>query len=153
MFSMVFSSISDLYSLIRNWIQHFRQQKQQKKPSALTREHPALHWNFLIFFSFCGSFLSSWARIRIPDTDPLTWLNPDPDPGSETLVFRLRTHLHDGEQVGEVLIHGGGDGDQLIVAWLHDGAAGQVTWRDGQVTWRGAPAHQVLLSYLQSPYF
>ncbi len=72
--------------------------------------------------------------------------NPDPDPWSETLVFRLRTHLHDGEQVGEVLVHGGGDGDQLIVAWLHDGAAGQVTWR-------GAPAHQVLLSYLQSPYF
>ncbi len=39
-------------------------------------------WNFLIFFDFCGSFLPSWIQIRIPnlypDTDPLTWMNPDP---------------------------------------------------------------------------
>ncbi len=35
---------------------------------------------FKFFFYFCGSFLSSWIRIRIPnpDTDPLSWLNPDP---------------------------------------------------------------------------
>ncbi len=33
-------------------------------------------WNFLTFFYFCGSLLPSW--IRISDTDPLTWLNPDP---------------------------------------------------------------------------
>jgi hypothetical protein len=32
------------------------------------------------FFYFCGSFLPSWIRNRIPNTDPdpLTWLNPDP---------------------------------------------------------------------------
>ncbi len=37
-------------------------------------------WNFLIFFYFSGLFLSSWIRIRIPNTDPdpLTRLNPDP---------------------------------------------------------------------------
>jgi hypothetical protein len=37
-------------------------------------------WNFFIFFFFV-SFLPSWIRIRIPNTDPdpdpLTWLNPD----------------------------------------------------------------------------
>ncbi len=36
---------------------------------------------YLNFFYFCGSFLSSWIRIRIPktdrDPDPLTWSNPD----------------------------------------------------------------------------
>ncbi len=34
--------------------------------------------DFFIFFY--GSFLPSWIRIRIriPGTDPLTWLNPDP---------------------------------------------------------------------------
>ncbi len=35
---------------------------------------------FLNFSYLCGSFLPSWIRIRIPnpDTDPLTWLNPEP---------------------------------------------------------------------------
>ncbi len=35
---------------------------------------------FRIFSYFCGTFLPSWIRIRIPNTDPdtLTWLNPDP---------------------------------------------------------------------------
>ncbi len=39
-------------------------------------------WNFLIFFYFCGLFLPFWIRIRIPNTDPdpLTWMNPDPQP-------------------------------------------------------------------------
>ncbi len=32
----------------------------------------------LKFFYFCGSFLPSWIRIRIPNPDPLTRLNPDP---------------------------------------------------------------------------
>jgi hypothetical protein len=59
--------------------------KLQKKPSALKREHPALHnMKFLNFFYFCGSFLPSWIRTRIPNTDPdpdsLTRLNPDPQP-------------------------------------------------------------------------
>jgi hypothetical protein len=53
--------------------------KIQKKPSALKREHPV---KFLNFFYFCRSFLPAWIRIWIPnpdpDTDPLTWLNPDP---------------------------------------------------------------------------
>ncbi len=57
--------------------------KIHKKPSALKRKHPALqNIKFLNFFNFCRSFLPSWIRIRIrirnPDTDPLTWLNPDP---------------------------------------------------------------------------
>ncbi len=36
--------------------------------------------NFLIFSYFCGSLLTSWIRIRIPNTDPdsLSWFNPDP---------------------------------------------------------------------------
>jgi hypothetical protein len=38
-------------------------------------EHPALqNMKSMIFFYCCGSFLSSWIRIRIPnkDPDPLT---------------------------------------------------------------------------------
>jgi hypothetical protein len=66
--------------------------KLQKKPSALKRGHPTLkNMNFYkFFFYFCGSFLPSWIRIRIPnpDPDPLARLNtdpiririPDPDP-------------------------------------------------------------------------
>ncbi len=52
----------------------------QKKPAALKRGHPTLQ--NMIFFSFCGSFLPSWIRIRIPNTDPdpLARLNTDPDP-------------------------------------------------------------------------
>ena len=34
--------------------------------------------NFNKFFYFCGSFLPSWIRIRIPNLDPQTRLNPDP---------------------------------------------------------------------------
>jgi hypothetical protein len=53
--------------------------KLQEKPSALKTEHPALkNMKFLNFFYFGGSFLPSWIRIRIPDSDPLT--------GYETLV-------------------------------------------------------------------
>ena len=54
-----------------------------------------------------------------------------------------RTCLHDGEEVGEVLVHGGGNADQLIAAGLHHLAAGQVTWRR-------APAHQALLTHLNT---
>ncbi len=36
-------------------------------------------WAFKNFFYFRGSFLPSWIRIRIPNPDPLTRLNPDPD--------------------------------------------------------------------------
>jgi GTPase SAR1 family protein len=41
------------------------------------------------FFYFCGSFLPSW--IRIPDPDPLTRLNPDPDtdPDAQPCVYLL----------------------------------------------------------------
>ncbi len=50
------------------------------KPSALLkRGHPTLwNMNLKIFFYFCGSFLPFWIRIRIPNPDPLTRLNPDP---------------------------------------------------------------------------
>ncbi len=36
-------------------------------------------------FYFCGVFLPSWIRIWMPDpdTDPLNWLNPDPNPWFE----------------------------------------------------------------------
>jgi hypothetical protein len=49
----------------------------QKRPSN-TSKHELLQ----IFFYFCGSFLPSWIRIRIPGPDPLARLNPDP--------FRIR---------------------------------------------------------------
>ncbi len=39
---------------------------------------------FLNFSTFVGHLLPSWYRISDPDTDPLTWLNPDPD--LETLI-------------------------------------------------------------------
>jgi hypothetical protein len=51
-------------------------------------------WKFWTFFYFCGSFLSSWIRIRnlnaVPDPDPATQINADPcgsgyGSGSETL--------------------------------------------------------------------
>ncbi len=54
----------------------------QKKPAAHKRGHPTLQ--NMNFFSFCGSFLPSWIRIRIqipntyPDPDPLAWLYTDP---------------------------------------------------------------------------
>ncbi len=70
--------------------------KLQKKPPALKRGHPTLqNMNFYIFSYFCGSFLPSWIRNWIwnSDPDPLTRLNPDPiririqfGSGSATLV-------------------------------------------------------------------
>ena len=48
----------------------------QKKPPAHKRGHPTLQ--NMNFFYFCGSFLPSWIRIRIPNTDPLARLNTDP---------------------------------------------------------------------------
>jgi hypothetical protein len=50
------------------------------------REQPPALQNmkFLNFFYFCGSYLTSWIRIRIPDQDPLAPLNPDP------IRFRIR---------------------------------------------------------------
>ncbi len=88
--------------------------RQSLQPSK--REHPALqNRKFLNFFyKFCGSFLPSWVQIRIrlpnpdQDTDPLTWLNPDPIRiGSETLVKIevRRVHTSSRRQTG-----GGGGG-------------------------------------------
>ncbi len=52
--------------------------KLQKKPAAHKRGHPT--FQNMNFFYFCGSFLPSWIRIRIPNTDPdpLARLNTDP---------------------------------------------------------------------------
>ena len=52
--------------------------KLQKKPAAHKRGHPTLQ--NMNFFYFGGSFLPSWIRIRIPNTDPdpLARLNTDP---------------------------------------------------------------------------
>jgi hypothetical protein len=67
--------------------------KLQEKPSALKREHPVLkNMKNLDFFHFCGSYLSSWIRIRNlnADPDPATQINADPcgsGYGSETLFF------------------------------------------------------------------
>ena len=48
-------------------------------PSALKREHPALqNIIFIHCFKFFSSFWPPWIRIRIPNPDPLTRLNPDP---------------------------------------------------------------------------
>ncbi len=55
-------------------------QATEEASSALNGEYPALqNMKFLNFSYFFGSFLSSWIRIQIsnPDTDLLTWLNPD----------------------------------------------------------------------------
>ncbi len=56
-------------------------------------------WNLLTFFYFCGSFLPSWIRIRIPGPDPdlLTCVNPDTiriRSGFETLVFSKYAIVH-----------------------------------------------------------
>jgi hypothetical protein len=72
----------------------------QKKPAAHKRGHPTLQ--NMNFFSFCGSFLPSWIRIRIripnTDTDPLARLNTDPIPAVECEVIlpTLIAHLKIG---------------------------------------------------------
>jgi hypothetical protein len=59
--------------------------KLQEKPSALKREHPALKTGkFLIFFYICGSFLSSWIRIRIQNVDS------DSDSNSAKYFIRIQ---------------------------------------------------------------
>ncbi len=52
-----------------------RKSKPQKRLSALKREHPALH-----NMKFLNFFLLLWVIFALldPDTDALTWLNPDP---------------------------------------------------------------------------
>ncbi len=82
------------------WIQGFNDQKLKKNYSGkfffllskttiylflgLHKERPSyrrsLHLSKENIQHFCGSFLPSWIRIRIPnaDPDPLTRLNPDP---------------------------------------------------------------------------
>jgi len=56
--------------------------KLQKKHSSLKGEHPAFqNMKFLNFFYFSGSFLPSWIRIRIPNTDP------DPKPCTERIRY------------------------------------------------------------------
>jgi hypothetical protein len=58
--------------------------KLQKKPAAHKRDHPTLQ--NMNFFYFCGSFLPSWIRIRIPNTDP----DPDPLARLNTDPIRIR---------------------------------------------------------------
>ncbi len=64
--------------------------KLQKKPAAHKRGHPKLQ--NINFFYFCWSFLPSWIRIRIPNTDPdpLARLNTDP------IRIRIRNPGHNG---------------------------------------------------------
>jgi hypothetical protein len=80
------------YSLKKIWIKNYnlpiprppyRTSKLQKKPSALKRGHPTLqNMNFKKNSTFVGHFCppgsGSGFRIRIPNPDPLTRLNPDP---------------------------------------------------------------------------
>jgi hypothetical protein len=61
--------------------------KLQKKPAAHKRGHPTLQ--NMNFFYFCGSFLPSWIRIRIPNTDP----DPDPLARLNTDPIRIRIQI------------------------------------------------------------
>ncbi len=76
--------------------------KLQKKPTAHKRGHPTLqNVNFKKNIYFCGSFLPSWIRIRIPNTDPdpLARLNTDP--------IRIRLRIQSGYGSGsETLVSG-----------------------------------------------
>jgi hypothetical protein len=69
--------------------------KLRKKPLALKREHPLLGHPENIYF--CGSFLASWIRIRIPNMDPdthsRTCLNPDPI----LIRIRIRNTVHNSK--------------------------------------------------------
>ncbi len=63
--------------------------KPQQKPSALKREHPEIqNMKFLNFFLFL------WVTFALldpdPDTDPLTWLIPDPIRIRNTATNRYR---------------------------------------------------------------
>ncbi len=63
--------------------------------------------DFLIFFLLCELFLSSGIRIRIPnpDTDPLTWLNPDPIRIRIWITACCRTFsMEVGSMSGEVIL-------------------------------------------------
>jgi hypothetical protein len=72
--------------------------KLQKKPSALKREHPALqNMKFSIFFYFCGPFLPSWIRIRIPNTDP------DPHQLTQLNTNTIRIRIRNPDENGKVL--------------------------------------------------
>ncbi len=107
-----------------------RTSRIQEKPSALQREHPALQtWNFLPFICFCRSFMPSRIRIRIPnpDTDPLTWLNPDPDLKHCFLPYLLNGGgLH--ERWGDPLLYGE---DDALVRLDADGGGAQLNRLDG----------------------
>ncbi len=49
-----------------------------KKVQVTEEAFSSKNMKFYNFFLLCGSFLLSWIRIRIPDPDQLTRLNPDP---------------------------------------------------------------------------
>jgi hypothetical protein len=52
-------------------------------------QHPK-HELLPIIVYFCGSFLPSWIRIRIPNTDP----DPDPQTQLNTDPIRIRIRIH-----------------------------------------------------------
>ncbi len=101
-------------SFIRTYFQE-RTYKLQKKPSALKKEHQALqNMKFLNFLKyFCGSFLPSWIRIRIPNTDPdpLTLLNPD------LIGIRIRNPGYILCLEAKVSGVGGGRGGMIMMTW------------------------------------
>ncbi len=67
------------------------------KRTLLKREHPAFqNMIFLKFFFVCGSFLPSWIRIQIPNTDPDpkpclfgTIVGTDPKKGGQVKFVKL----------------------------------------------------------------
>ncbi len=72
----------------KKYAQAIKEAFSSQKRTSNTSKHEI----FLIFFYFCGSFLPSWIRIRIPNTDPdpLTWLSPDPQPCVKVRILILK---------------------------------------------------------------
>ncbi len=66
----------------------------QLSKEAIQWSNTSKHELLPIFFYFCGSFLPSWVRIRIPNTnpDPQTRLNTDP------IRIRFRIRIHNPDQ-------------------------------------------------------
>jgi hypothetical protein len=73
--------------------------KLQKKPAAHKRGHLTLQ--NMNFFYFCVSFLPSWIRIRILNTDP------DPDPLARLKTDPIRIRIRNPVREGNMTYHAG----------------------------------------------
>ncbi len=75
---------------LHNVCPSYRRSLQLSKRPSNTSKHELLP----IFFYFCGSFLPSWIRIRIPNTDP----DPDPETRLNTDPIRIRIRIHNPDR-------------------------------------------------------